>query len=277
MTNLASIVLSIVLLFGAWIAPCAVQKTDNDDIAYKDSGTVYFDGDINLMSSTVTPKKVDYITRDKTKFDLAIRCPCYTFAPAVGSCAPVAGSNVVGFYDRYDENLIPNHLSSRPVANSCVYTIEDDAVIATTRELYNLMGTTTAGTTEKQFWNGLTAYCNSKGKTLTTYSCMTRGSFDYSKARTYIESNKPIVLFLSGYNVNLILEYENYDAISCYSSDASHVMVGFGYASMFYHTTTGDFTENYMAVASGLEGWSTGFFDIDLNTVINDALAVDIY
>ena len=222
---------------------------------------------------------IPYISRDYNEYDLAIFCPTYTFAPTAGSCAPIAASNIVGFYDRYDENLIPNHKSGNLIGSWYAYAIEDDAVESVIRELHSLMGTTaTTGTTEKQFLDGLESFCKSKGKKMETYSCMFNGSFSFSKAQSYIkDSNMPIALFLSGYNVGRRLDQDNEDLFSYYISDVNHVMVGFGYSTYIYQTSDGTLTKNYFNVASGISGNSSGIYDISLSTKINDALAIRIY
>ena len=279
MLHFASIGLSCLLLLGTFAAPCSIRTTGENEVTYSDSAVVYDDNVYAPLASSIQSFSIPYNSREFTKYDLAIFCPTYTFAPTVGSCAPIAASNIVGFYDRYDENLIPNHKSGNLVGSWYAYAIEDDAVESVIRELHSLMGTTaTTGTTEKQFLDGLESFCKSKGKKMETYSCMSGKSFNFSKARSYIEdSNMPIALFLSGYNVGRRLSQENEDLLSFYTSDANHVMVGFGYSTYIYQTSDGTLTKNYFNVASGIAGNSSGIYDISLSTKINDALAIRIY
>lgn len=277
MLQFATLGLSCLLLFGTFAAPCPVRSHEEDEITYGDTPIVYDDNEYNLLASSMQTFSIYYDTCDYSKYDLAIFCPTYTFAPTAGSCAPIAAANVVGFYDRYDENLIPNHVSGRLVGSWYSYAIEDSAVVSVIRELHSLMGTTTSGTTEDEFLDGLERFCESKGRKMETYSCMSWGSFSLSKAQSYIEdSNMPIVFFLSGYNVGDVLPHDHEDAYSFYKSDANHVMVGFGYSTYVYHTSDGTLTKNYFNVASGITGNSSGIYDISLDTKINDALAIRI-
>ena len=279
MLHFASIGLSCLLLLGTFAAPCSIRTNSEDEVTYRDSAVIYDDNEYNLLSSSMQTFQIPYNTREYSEFDLAIFYPTYTFAPTAGSCAPIAAANIVGFYDRYDENLIPNHKSGNLVGEWYAYYVEDSAVVSVIRELHSLMGTTaTTGTTEKQFLDGLESFCKSKGKTMGIFSCMSAGSFSFSKAQSYIEnSNMPIVLFLSGYNVGYMSEADHADAYSYYKSNANHVMVGFGYATYIYHTSDGTMTKNYFNVASGISGNSSGIYDISLSTKINDALAIRIY
>ena len=278
MLHFVSIGLSCLLLLGTFAAPCSIRTNSEDEVTYSDSAIVYDDNEYNLLASSMQTFSIPYISREYTKYDLAIFCPTYTFAPTAGSCAPIAAANIVGFYDRYDENLIPNHKSGDLIGSWYSYAIEDDAVVSVIRELHSLMGTTTSGTTEDEFLDGLESFCKSKGKKMETFSCMSWGSFSFSKARSYIEdSNMPIALFLSGYNVGRRLSQDHEDLFSFYTSDANHVMVGFGYSTYIYQTSGGSLTKNYFNVAAGLSDNASGIYDISFVTQINDALAIRIY
>ena len=278
MLHFASIGLSCLLLLGTFAAPCSIRTNSEDEVTYSDSAVVYDDNEYNLLASSMQSFSIPYNSRDYREYDLAIFCPTYTFAPTAGSCAPIAAANIVGFYDRYDENLIPNHKSGTLVGEWYSYYVEDSAVVSVIRELHSLMGTTaTTGTTEKQFLDGLESFCKSKGKKLETYSCMSGKSFSFSKAQSYIDSNMPIALFLSGYNVGRRLSQDHEDLFSFYTSDANHVMVGFGYSTYIYQTSDGTLTKNYFNVAAGLSDNASGIYDTSFATQINDALAIRIY
>ena len=216
---------------------------------------------------------INYSNRILTSHSLALTYPTYTYSPAIGSCAAIAGGNLIGFFDRYDENLIPDHVSGRAIANTYMYSTQDSAVYAVIHELYNYMGTTTSGTTEKQFKDGLTAFCSAKGHSISFSSCMQGSSINYSKAQNYLDANQPIVLFLSGYNVIDMVERNNQDDLSVYVSEAPHIMISFGYKTYIYDGTT---TYNYFSVASGIMGQSSGLYNINYKTKINNALAVNI-
>lgn len=272
MLKLGSIALGTVLLFSGMIT-FSQQNTENkEEIYYQDTEEISY-VNTEVGSGTTASMTINYSNRNSTIHSLALTYPTYCYSPAIGSCAAIAGGNVIGFFDRYDENLIPNHSSGRPIANTYMYSSEDSAVHAVICELYEYMGTTMSGTTEKQFKDGMTAFCAAKGRSITFSSCMQGGSLNYSTAKNYLDANQPIILFLSSYNVINMVEKNNQDSLSIYVSDTPHIMISFGYKSYIYDGTT---TYNYFSVASGIIGQSNGLYNINYKTKINNALAVNI-
>lgn len=241
-----------------------------------DKDATYCDDGIMLMSDTSIT--VNYENKDENTFGMALKHPSYTYSANRSDCACIAGANVLGFYDRYDENLIPNHTSGKLVFGKFVYNSQDTYIYDLIGQLYVDMGTNSAGTTVAEFKNGMITYCNGKGKSISFSSCMRNNQFDYSVAKSYMEANQPVVLFCGGYNVADIDINEKSDRINYYESTANHVMVGFGYKEISYTLAT--FTTisyQYLTVASGVGTKESGFYDINYNTNINDAYAVTIY
>lgn len=243
-------------------------------VAAKDA-TYCDDGIMPLSLSSVT---IDYESKSEDKFNMVLQHPDYTSSPYVASCACVAGANVIGFYDRYDENLIPNHSAGYNFMGQFIYKMEDDAVFDLVAQLYEDMGTDATGTTVTEFKNGMTTYCNRKGKSISFSSCMRNNQFDYEIAKSYMKANLPVVLFCSKYNVANFYTSENSDDIYYLESSANHVMVGFGYKTINYTiSSTNTVSYQFIAVASGNDDKPNGYYDINYNTNINDAYAVYIY
>lgn len=272
MFKFGALILGTFMLIGGNAVLAGGPNDGKEEICYRDSASESY-GDTGTNSATMENMKIEYTTRTLDTHTLALRFPCFDYSPAIGSCAAIAGGNLIGFYDRYDENLIPNHSSGSVFGNTYLYNIEDTEVHAVIRELYDYMGTSTSGTTEKQFKDGITDFCNDKGHSVTFSSCMQGGSFSFSTAKTYLDRNQPIVLFLNSYNVANMVERENYDAFSYYVSEVPHIMIGFGYKTYVYDGTR---TYNYLSVASGITGHTSGLYNIDYKTKINNALAVNI-
>lgn len=278
MFHFASLLLGSLVFFCSFALPAAPAADGNPppcDIKYYD--TLYANEEVPMpMEMTSTP--MPYISKTQTaSHKLAIRCPQYTYAPAVGCCAAIAGGNLLGYFDRFDENLIPDHKSGTPISNTFAYASQDDGVEAAIDKLYEYMTGDGYGATENDFKNGLKQYCSEKGKSISYTSCMYFGSFSYSKAKAQLDANLPIALFLSGYNVADIFTGDSKDTISYYVSSASHIMIGFGYEEYTYTTSSGTSNYTFISVASGLISNSSGLFDINFQTKINDALAVNIY
>ncbi len=262
---------TLLLISGNTVFTAKTANETEKEIYYQDSPAVNY-GETG-SGPILENETIYYSSRTLDTHTLAIKCPAFNYTPASGSCGAIGGGNLIGYYDRYDENLIPNHVSGRPLANTYYYYIEDAAVQAVIRELYDYMGTTTSGTTEKQFKNGIVNFCADKGHSVVFSSCMQGSTLSYSKAKSYLDKNQPIVLFLSGYNVIDLNEYENEDIRSIYLSEANHIMISFGYKTYVYD---GNKTYNYFSVSSGIATHSSGVYDINYKTKINNALAVNI-
>ncbi len=272
MLHLGTIALAALLALCSAAAPASLFDNDTDGanpVAYEDTASV---------NATVEAVKIPYTSKTLTEsHSLALMYPNYNYSPAPGSCGSIAGANVIGFYDRYDENLIPNHVSGTLFGNTYLYELEDAAVIATIQTLYEYMGTEHVGTTEDEFINGMTRYCTEKGKKISFTSCMSSKSFTYTSAKQKMKSNQPIVLFLSGYNTAILTTEGNTDTVNYLISTANHIMIGFGYEVYCYSTADGTITYEYINVSTGLDTATRTLFNINYKTKINDALAVNIY
>ncbi len=271
MIKLGAIALGTLLLFSG--SAVSVARPSQEEVRYRDTAAIAYDESVSRAASTENVT-INYSTRTISETrSLAYRYPCYEYSPAYGSCAAIAGANVIGFYDRYDENLIPNHQSGSPIGNTYAYSLEDEAVKKVIVELYKYMGTTTSGTTEQKFKDGMEDFCKDKGHSITFSSCMQGDAISYSKAKSYLDANQPVILFLSSYNVGTITQSTNYDKIEYYVSDVAHIMIAFGYRTYVYN---GSSTYQYLNVASGVSGYASGLFNINYKTKINNALAVNI-
>ncbi len=271
MLHLGTIALSALLVLCSAAAPASLfgEKKENASIAYEDTAS------INGTSEDVT---LPYLSRTViSSHSLALMYPSYNYSPAVGSCGCIAGANILGFYDRYDENLIPDHKSGTQYESTYLYSMEDSAVVKVIETLYEYMGTEHVGTTENEFINGMKRYCNEKGKTISFTSCMSSNSLNFLSAQSMLKANQPIVLFLSGYNTADITMRDNQDTIHYWISEANHIMIAFGYEIFSYATSSGNTRFEYFEVAPGLSGVIQTYFDINYKTKINDALAVNIY
>lgn len=257
----------MVVLGGSCLCGNAVSTRD----------TTYCDDGIMPLAE-LNSVTVNYETKDDDTFSMALKFPNFTYSAHLSDCACTAGANVLGFYDRYDENLIPNHTAGTYLLGNFMYSSQDASIYELVSQLYFDMGTTSEGTTVQEFKNGMTIYCNRQGKSISFTSCMKNGKFDYSLAQSYMKANQPVVLFCGGYNVASISTSEQSDKISYYESTGNHVMVGFGYKEISYTlANAAKVTYQYMTVASGVVTKSSGYYDINYKTNVNDAYAVNIY
>lgn len=275
MLHFGTIALSVFMAAGIGTMPAGLREKDGP-VYYQETEGLY--GDASSSADYVSVE-IPYTSKTLTAtHSLALRFPYFSFSPAVGSCGAIAGANAIAFYDRYDENLIPNHVSGQMVFNAFSYNIGDKYTNALITQLYEYMAGDGVGMTEQQFKNGFTRYCKEKGKSVSFTSCMSSGSFDYSKLQTNMKANQPILFFLSTYNVMTLYTGSDHDTYSYRVSTTPHIMVGHGYKSYSYATSEGAKHYDLVSVSSGLVGrGGSDFFDINYQTKIDDALAVNIY
>ena len=231
-----------------------------------------------VTSGTLT-FSIYYADRTRNFYRIANSTPYYSSSPYLSACACVAGANLVGFFDKNLPDLIPDFEPGYYYMGNYYYYGESSKITSVITQLYSDMGTTASeGTTTAQFLSGMTKYARRAGYTFGYTSCMSGSSFSYSAAKSSMVIGRPTVLFLSGYNVLAIGQHEGYDTMAYALYEANHVMVGFGYNEITYtYDSGGQQTFRYLYVASGVDNNPEGYFNIDYNTNINDAYAVDIH
>ena len=245
-------------------------------VEYLAEDALYGDGGTTTGTQQV---KIYYKDRTQNDYRMALTIPYNTSSPYISSCACIAGSNIVAYFDRYCPNLMPDYEPGYEYMGYYFYYGEKEEMWnVVVPQLYSDMGTTASeGTTSAQFLNGMKKYVNRAGYSFRYASCMNGSNFEYSWAKMDMENGRPVALFLSGYNVGNIASYENYDGIGYLLSTANHVMVGFGYYEINYTYDSGaQETFNFIYVASGIDNSPTGYFNINYNTKINTAYSVSI-
>lgn len=221
---------------------------------------------------------VYYTNRSETKHELAKRHPgLIEVSGLMNACAPIAGGNLIQYWDRYKTNLIANYTPGTTIGNFYLYKEASATTDAMVTQLYSDMGTNGTGTTIAQFISGINTYCTRQGYTATFTSCMSNNSFVYTTAKQQLTAGNPIVLFLDTYTIGKITENDGYDLLSYKIGSDTHVMAGFGYKEVTYSLTNGGTRQDYyIAVGSGLAERNRGFFNINYNTQIDAAYSLVI-
>lgn len=232
------------------------------------SGTVFEDVSVTV---TYTSKTVD-------KDSVCYLPPSYGDIELSGACAAVAGTNILGFFDRYYEDLIPNHSAGYTYYGYYVYNVADTYVCNVMRELYSDMNGTAAGISESNFKSGMEKYCAKKSRSCNFTDLKSWGKLDYSAVKTCIKDCKPLVMFLNTYNICDVNGYDGYDILNYTKSTGNHVMVGFGYADITYTLSNGaNANYQFIKVSTGFSDKKSAFFNINYNTNIVSAYRVNIF
>lgn len=225
---------------------------------------------------------IDYARKAETgNYSIQYDLPNYYGKAGETSCANTAGAVLIGYYDRFYENLIPDYKVYRTLGTSFSYKATSQEIINLTAELHTLMSTDVGkqGTTYAEFQDGMQKYISGKGYTYTTTSVFSWGKFSFDKYKQSVESGKPVALFLSGFAFRVgIEESTGRDVIHNDYCALTHVAVGCGYKQDTYYDSNNReiAAKTYLKVSSGLSGYDIGYLNITGIGNIDKAISVEI-
>lgn len=231
---------------------------------------------------TVSSETIRYTAKTETDaYQMARRHPTINkIADYKNACVPISGANVIQYWDRYLPNLIENYTPGVVAGSYYLYHVPNSIVINMAIQLYDLMGTNTGkdGATISQFKSGMTTYCSGKGYSISFESCMSSGKFNYALAKENMRNGRPVVFFVDPFTVATITNNGNSDEIEYKKVVAAHSVTGFGFKDIQYTLTNGQtMTNNYIEIASGLVECGVGYYNINYDTIIDDAYGIYIY
>lgn len=230
-----------------------------------------------VVTSTVT-ETINYTYKSESTHTMCARHPGCTNAQAGDYvCVPVAGANIIQYYDRFCSNLIANYTPGYLFGDYRYYEFSDQ-LNSVVLQLASDMGTTaSAGTTIEQFQSGMNLYCTRAGYEISITSCMNGSALDYDLAKQYITGNKPIVMFFRKFSFATISEGTNKNTMEIWLCSGAHTMVGFGYKEITYTLTSGQTrVDKLIAVATGMSQCIRGYCNIDYYGTLVDAYSVYI-
>lgn len=254
--TLILVILASICMFGAW-SPVSQIETE----------TRY--ADASIISSVAT-ETVYFTTRDNVEMhDTDGGAPAFIGSNLTNACGPVAGAEIVAFYDKYYPNLIPGWDSYYPATGK--YRTQNGTYITPLlQELYTLMKTNVGGdgVTEANFKSGLQTYFTNHGYSASYSSVKSGSSLNYSTCKTAIDSNKVIVLFTTPGNVYEISQTSDHDTIASYTISGNHIMIAYGYLQIKYYSGSTLFrTDTYLKVATGRSMPAVAFYKLDTNNI----------
>ncbi len=194
--------------------------------------------------TTPTTLDIQYEERYISEMSMDYSVPPYDSIQFTNSCAPVAGSCIVGYYDRIYENLLPDHTNYYIVNGVFYYAGQGQVINNMTASLYSLMQTNVNGngTSEANFKSGLSSFVNSRGYNITYTSIMSNGNFSLSEcANTFFNSERPVVLLMTGYyyypfaNMSQNPNHDIFYGVK--STSGSHIVVAYSYRQYNYWRT----------------------------------------
>lgn len=254
-----------------------------DRVAYADAPEEihYFDDN----TGTLTTESFAYSSKAivQSKY-LNSTFPAYynTNNSLTNVCANVAGSNLIGYYDRYFADLIPSYVPGATAGTGYMYfpmTFNQQKKQDVINDLHVRMSTNNPdpGTTQAQFNTGLTSYVDSKNLDISYSSTMTNSAVDMQKVYNALNSGKPVALFLSGYNITQVSDANNVVTLNKNIFTGTHIMIIYGFNIINYYDANGSLLQSktYLNVATGKSAY-TGVYILNHNGTVNDAEAVHI-
>ncbi len=221
---------------------------------------------------------INYSRKETSEYEFQYGIPDYYNMTDSTSCANVAGAVVIGYYDRFCEELMPNFKSYYQLGSAIAYRSggADAKNVMTT--LYTLMGTDVggAGTTFDGFHAGMKSYVNGHG-----YSYITEdmGNIDFSKYKNAVEADKPVAIFLSTFSFKITGSDDGTtEIIKNDYCTTGHVVVGYGYKVDTYYNDNNQViaTRTYLKVASGLFTYKKTNLCLDGKSKVSRATAITI-
>lgn len=258
---------------------CALCCWQVASVAFADEEVRYTNGGISLMSTTAN--NIYYTSRVQLDYGMTDgTAPTYlATGEFTNACGAIAGANTIGFYDKYYEDLIPGWVSYFPTNGR--YKMSDSVYIpAVIEELYYRMDTNVVdvGVSEDEFLNGLTEYVEIRNHDITYTSLFSGGQVNFEGCKTFIDANKPILVFCDPTYMITISQETGYDYVTGVSLDSAHIALVFGYERIRYTLTNGStLTKTYLIMSTGQTIPRVSYLDISTSVDINDVKGVTIY
>lgn len=235
-------------------------------------------GDAVPYAFTTTKETITYTKREVTYIETYKSVPKYMpISELSNSCGATAGAIVVGFYDRYYEELIPNYVT---YVSAGTYKGNDTVYIPQLmRDLYTLMRTNVddVGVSETDCKNGLASYVANHGRSIQYSSVLSSKKINETLYRNAINNNNLTLLFCSKMDLINFSVTSNSDTLVCNTYSGGHVAVAYGLFVVDYYNGNSIFrTDKYLRIATAMNTTMTGYLKIDSTDWCNAAYAVAI-
>ena len=216
------------------------------------------------LISTYASETISYISKQVVSdISTANGAPDYRSIDGLqNGCGAVAGGNLVGFYDKYYGNLIPNWDSA--YSNGRYKNQNSANVSPLLRDLFERMQTNVVapGVSESEFKTGLQSYVVDHGYNIEYVSLGNGNSFNYNAFKTAVNNNQVSVLFIRPSNIYTLEENNGSDVVYSDSISGNHIMMAFGYYEVKYILSNGTRTDKYLHVSTGLSGETQAYYKI---------------
>lgn len=205
--------------------------------------------------------------------------PSYFASGMSNACAVTAGGIVVGHFDKFYEELIPNH-TGFIFGGDFAYGPQDDAVDAMHQDLAQRMGSDEQGTTVSGYVNGLGSYIRSKDRSPSIVSAYNYNNLDLEACMDALEQGKLVTVFMNGFSVipfgGIVIE-DGYDTIMNLVFTGRHAITAYGYLLLEYYDSYDNLvqTDVHLYCYTGLS-MGKGYLRLSRYTTVEDAYIINI-
>ena len=273
------LVATLLLLVGsAFSAPTNVANAAAEEVSYEGR---YYDVPSVSTRAAGDVETITFAQKDDQYIGLPNNVPYYYSNNLTNACGAVGGGIVVGYYDKYFQNLIPNYTNYYTATGK--YRPQDSTYVpAMIQSMYTLMQTNVVapGVSEQECLDGLEAYVEGKGYSI-SYTAVKPygGSFNHTAYQNAINNGQPVILFCDSIVLVELDSGEMQDETIVMQESQDHIIVGFGYEVIkYYDVYNRNFrTDIYLKVASGWDPNKLGYIKINDESWLDSGFAVDIY
>lgn len=226
----------------AFVKANAQEQENTDEIRYG-----------GATGLTVTTQNFTFDEKIVTEdYEIKYGLPTYYAEYGTTVCANTAGAIAIGYYDRFNENLIPNYKTYTKFGSRITYKAQSDTITSLINQLKNLMQGNLEGATFAEFTNGMTTYVRQAGYTYTQQNVMNGSSLNMSKVKTAITETKPVLLFLKNFTLAKTEETSSAFSIENAYGNYTHVTACYGYTEIkYYNNNQLVYTAKLLKIKSG--------------------------
>ena len=279
-----SLVLIVFIAFIAVIISTTTKSANAEVVTPYPTEKVYGDGIYGASTEVDASYTVYCDSTAVVESASHYSAPAYLNANSgfTNACGPITGTNVIGFFDRWYENLIPNFTPGlfRQEDKYLYLPIVTQEVNSVMLELGSLMKTIEmGGTTSSNFKNGLKTYVNNQGYSFSYESFYNSAkSVNFNKLISAVEAGKVGVLMCSEYNfVSSISSYSGYVRVAKFNSSYNHMLMVYGYEVREYYNNGAVIRrDTFLKVSNGSNSGVTGYMLLDDYLTIDEAIIITI-
>ena len=246
---------------------------------------VYYKGVSGMGETWEESRSISYTSYTKQTVQTSSRIPSLSNVnPNYQSndCAPIAGGNIIAFYEILYSNLIPDYRTGRIINNNYIFnTVTTNQYLQKViDDLYVIMKTNqiTAGTREQDFLDGLTQYVEQAGLHFqTTGGLVSNNSVNVQALISHLNTKNIAVLFMTEYNIISVIEDTgNQLKFTAVCSNTPHIVAVYGVEQYTIIQNGVETTEYFLKIANNMEEFNYGLIRLNDYLNITDFLKINI-